>query len=338
MGWTRRAARLSALAIVFASACSASQGSDPSGRGPDDNEDAGTERDTGTSSDGSATSDGSTKNDAEAGTDLGLCSSAALEPQAAATIDGFISTLPSDVPDAALRKQIVDIILRACHAFTPSAAGYEERYCWAHLVSAILKESSYNPQALVQDDYASRSIGGETANDPTVGLLQIRFSATVHDVAQFAPLDVMACIGCTLPSALVQASNDQPGDSSFWAVSGPTDNMSLMTDPACNIAFGAWYYYMNATGNGRTSSPVYAKDYCDGNGVTANLVTGLRSHFLGPDKANGVINDISELDPNDSSYEYVTDIKARFDPMIGTVSTTHPFFVPLAPEKSRYCR
>jgi hypothetical protein len=114
--------------------------------------------------------------------------------------------------------------------------------------------------------------------------------------------------------------------------------MSLMTKPACNIAFGAWYYYMNATGNGRADTPIYAKEYCEGQGQGANLVTGLRSHFLGPDKANGVIGSIGELDPSDPSYEYVTDIKNTFDPMIGSVTTTHPFFVPFATDTPRYCR
>ena len=68
------------------------------------------------------------------------------------------------------------------------------RKCEAVLTSAIVAESSYTPTSVVVDSYATRTVGGVTANDPTVGLLQIRFSSTVHDYNYFGSLPKMAMV------------------------------------------------------------------------------------------------------------------------------------------------
>jgi hypothetical protein len=269
------------------------------------------------------------------------CTSAATEPQAAATIGGWLDALPYGNPTGAAKTEVVEAILRACHVFTPTSATFTKRHCWAHLVAAILKESSYDAALLGKDAYSKRAIGNQTANDPSVGLLQIRFSSTVKDYALLGRLDPMACIGCDIPPVLVQNAT-QSGDSAFWAVTGPTQYMSLMQKRACNVGFGAWYYYENATGNGSASKTTYAEEYCAGQGTAANLVTGLRSHLRGPDLGRGVVgsmagvNALQATDPD--SYAYVTEIKTRFDGMVGAVNGTHPFFVLLQPEKPRYCK
>lgn len=269
------------------------------------------------------------------------CTSAAAEPQAAAQIGTWLDQLPYGNPTGTAKTEVIEAILRTCHVFAPANAAFTKKYCHAHLVAAILKESSYDPALLGKDAYSKRAIGNQTANDPSVGLLQIRFSATVKDYALLGHLDKMACIGCDIPQELVTNAN-QSNDSTFWAVTGPTKYMSLMQKRACNVGFGAWYYYENATGNGNGSKTTYAEQYCAGQGTSANLVTGLRSHLMGPDVGRGVIANIAgvnALQNSDSnSYEYVTEIKSRFDGMIGAVSGTHPFFVLLQPEKPRYCR
>jgi hypothetical protein len=118
--------------------------------------------------------------------------------------------------------------------------------------------------------------------------------------------------------------------------------MSVMQNAACNVGLGAWYYYLNATGNGNPSAATYLAGYCSGKGTAANLVTGLRSHLEGPSGGKGVIadmNGVNALQATDSgAYQYVTNIKTWFDSMIGPVSGTHPFFVRLAPNVPEYCR
>ena len=105
----------------------------------------------------------------------------------------------------------------------------------------------------------------ETADNPTIGLLQIRFSSTVHDFAAQGPQDRLACVGCTFPSTFATHASES-GDSDFWAVSGPTQNLTLMESVACNVGMGAWYYYTYATGNGNPSKVTYLAQYCAGQG------------------------------------------------------------------------
>lgn len=267
------------------------------------------------------------------------CTSSASEPEAAATIGGFLDGLPYGNPSGEAKREIVEAILRSCRVLSPAALA--QRDCWALLASAILKESSYDAEANVVDEYAKRAVEGQRAEDPTVGLLQIRFSATVHDVTRFAPADALACAGCALPEEL-RARAEDAGDSAFWAVTGPTAHRGVMTNRACNVFMGAWYYFTNATGNGDPAKPAYAEQVCAGEGTGANVVTGLRSHLRGSDGANGIVGDEAALaklradDPD--SYEYVTEIRARFDAMVGAREGGHPFFTRLAPERARYCR
>ncbi len=267
------------------------------------------------------------------------CGGSALQPAEAAMVSGYIDTLPYAPANDAKRAQIVDAILKTCELFAPPAStGFQKKHCYAHLAAAIHKESTYNLTALVNDAYATRTIGNTKANDPTVGLLQIRFSSTVHDFVLHGSLPALACVGCTLPAAVVSHADDS-GDSAFWTVTGPTQNMSVMTSAACNVPLAAWYYYVNATGNGNASSTTYVDGYCDGNGTAANLITGLRSHLNGPSGGRGVINDLSALQGADwGGYQYASAIKGWFDGMLGATAGTHPFFLTLSPTPGTYCR
>jgi hypothetical protein len=174
-----------------------------------------------------------------------------------------------------------------------------------------------------------------------VGLLQIRFSSTVHDFVAQGATAALSCVGCTFPAGLA-THKDEPGDSAFWAVSGPTQNLATMKDLACNIGLGAWYYYANATSNGKPSAATYLDAYCAGQGTAGNLITGLLSHFEGPDGGNGVVPNMAGVNAlqgtNAGAYQYVTELKTQFDSMVGPVSGTHPFFIKLVPSASQYCR
>jgi hypothetical protein len=272
------------------------------------------------------------------------CSGSAADPAAATAVSGLLDKLPSGNPTGAERAAIIDAIIRSCEAFGPRAAkdpGWERTYCWAHLVSAIHKESTYDASQLTQDSYGIRTTSAGKANDPTVGLLQIRFSSTVHDYVQQGPLASLSCVGCTFPGSYATHASE-PDDSAFWAVTGPIQNLSVMREVACNVGLGAWYYYLNATANGKPSSTTYLSSYCAGQGTAGNLVTGLRSHFSGPDGGRGVIANMSALNAlqgtDNSGYQYVTAIKSLFDVMVGPVSGTHPFFLTLSPDSAQYCR
>jgi hypothetical protein len=269
-----------------------------------------------------------------------LCAPA--DATAQATISGYMDKLPYANPTGMLRTQLIDVIYQSCAMFGPPSsidAGWKPEYCWAHLVSAIEKESSYKPDASVTDSYGTRMIGGSKANDPVVGLLQIRFSSTVHDFAAGGPMDRLACVGCTFPASFA-AHKTESGDSDFWAVSGPTQNLATSESPSCNIALAAWYYYTYATANGNPAKVTYLTDYCQGGGTGANLITGLRAHLEGPESARGIVPDAAALEglkaTDSSAYGYVTGIKALFDTMV-TTSGTHPVFIPLSPDAPEYC-
>jgi len=274
---------------------------------------------------------------------LGLCSGSDVEPAAATEIGSYIDKLPFDQPTGAARTEVIEAVLHSCHVFSPQTSpGWEKKYCWAHLVSAILKESSYNAALTELDAYGKRNVGGQQANDPTVGLLQIRFSATVRDYSVFGPADKMSCIGCDFPASFASHKNES-SDSSFWAVTGPPQNMALMRKRSCNIALGAWYCYAHATSNGSATVTTYVDSYCTGGPATAgNLITGLRSHLEGPDVGRGVTGTQSALDAlaksDPGGYEYTSEIRGFFDGMIGSVSGKHPFFVLFAPNSAQYCR
>ena len=270
------------------------------------------------------------------------CSGAAGNAAGAATIEGYMDSLPSP-PAGATRTAAVDSILRTCEAFGPppgAPAGWAREHCWAFLAASIAKESNYNPAVLVRDAYATRNVGGQTANDPVVGLLQIRFSSTVHEVAALASKSRLTCAGCTLPAAIT-ARASEPGSSAFWAVTGPTQHMAVMKDVACNVAMGAWFYFVNATGNGKASAVTYPDQYCAGGGTGGTLITGLLSHLKGSEAGRGAITSQGALNALQGSdpggYGYVTQIKGWFDTMVGPSAGTHPFFLRLAPDPAQYC-
>jgi hypothetical protein len=115
-----------------------------------------------------------------------------------------------------------------------------------------------------------------------------------------------------------------------------------MKDVACNVGLGSWYYYYNASSNGKPSAPTYLAAYCGGGGTAGNLITGLLSHLQGPESGKGVIGNQGQLSAlqstNNGAYQYVTQIKSQFDTMVGAVSGTHPFFLTLVPNKTQYCQ
>lgn len=230
-----------------------------------------------------------------------------VDPDAATHISACMDSLPwgPSSLSASDRERVTNAIIKTCTEFAPPGAEWQT-YCQLFLVAAINKESSYNAQSVVEDAY-----GGSA--DPTVGLTQIRFSSTVKDYASGGPLDALERIGCDFPES----------------VSGDTaaPYLDMMQTPECNIALGAWYYFVYATGNGG-SQVVYLYQYCQGQGVAANLVIGMLSHLRGPSGAVG-----GGTDP------YVDQIRAWFDdPACNGPSTgTHPFELQLQPEPEKYC-
>jgi hypothetical protein len=232
-------------------------------------------------------------------------------------------------PVGAARDRLVDSIVGACAAFAPPLANWLE-YCEAIVTSQIVSESSYVPGSPTPGPPSTPSVNYDAyatqngANDPTVGLLQIRFSSTVHDYNYYGPLDVIAAIGCAWPAGLAA----QADTTAFWTTEGGTaSNLTFMEDPACNIPLAAWYVFMNATGNGGASA-VYAQGYCAGQGVAGNVVDGLLSHLDGPGYPR----------PADATNAYPAGIKTRFVKLVGGLPTPDPFGVTLSPAVSQYCR
>jgi len=242
----------------------------------------------------------------------------------------------------AFNRLVCDIAL-SCVAFAPMESNWL-RKCEAVLTSAIVSESSYVPTEVVNDSYSTRTVNGVTANDPTVGLLQIRFSSTVHDYNYFGPLSKMAGLGCTWPLTLTS----QADTATFWATAGGTTYLQFMQDPACNIALAAWYYFYNATGNGGANA-VYISNYCAGNGVACTMVTGLLSHLLGgayprpPDANNAYPWGIECCAGGNPSVTTCNGCSGRFAAFMGIGTTASrpspdPFQESLVPEVSKYCK
>jgi hypothetical protein len=225
-------------------------------------------------------------------------------------------------------NRLVTAIVNACAAFAPPGGDWLVM-CEALITSAMVAESSYNPLLIVADAY-----GG--AADPTVGLLQNRFSSTVHDYNFFGPLDKMATIGCTWPTNL-PTSMTAP---EWRTLGGTATGLNLMQDPACSVGLASWYYLYNATCNGGPTA-IYIANYCGGMGVAGNLVIGLLSHLQGPAGPH----------PPDATNDYVVGIKCcangnppctgctgRFAALLGGLPTPDPFTVSLPPEPTKYCR
>jgi hypothetical protein len=245
---------------------------------------------------------------------------------ALARVAEFITKLPdwaqANIGSEDLKNQIIDAIVKSCIEFAPPGDEWQI-YCEAQIASSMLKESSYQQELVVTDGYATRDVSGTPANDPTIGFLQVRFSSTVSDYNALGPLDKMQRIGCDF-----QDFGHDTSDQNFWAVTGPTANLTFMETPACNIGLATWYYYYNATGNGDANNPTYLYQYCQGNGVPANLIIGLLSHLRGP---GGAHQEPTATDP------YVVAIKDQFQVFLGTVDPD-PFTIELSPDTTKYCR
>jgi hypothetical protein len=232
-------------------------------------------------------------------------------------------------PVGAMRDRLVSSIVGACAAFAPPLPNWQT-YCEAIETSQIVSESSYVPGSPTPGPPSSPSVNYDTYatmngdNDPTVGLLQIRFSSTVHDYNYYGPLATIEAIGCTWPAGLAS----QADVSTFWDAQGGTAAMlTFMEDPACNIPLAAWYVFMNATGNGGTAA-VYAQGYCAGQGIAGNVVDGLLSHLDGPGYPR----------PADPTNSYPAGIKARFVSLLGGLPSPDPFGVTLSPSVAQYCK
>jgi hypothetical protein len=253
------------------------------------------------------------------------------------------SNIKSKFPAGAAFDKLACSIAMSCQAFAPSETDWL-RKCEAVITSAIVAESSYNPASVVVDAYATRTVGTVTANDPTVGLLQIRFTSTVHDYNYNGPMAKMAAIGCSWPAALAA----QADTAAWWATNGGTTYLSFMQDVACNIALATWYYFYNATGNGGANA-VWISGYCAGQGIAGNMVVGLLSHLMGgaftrPADANNAypwgIECCSCGNPSGCSCTGCTGRIASFMG-IGTASarpSPDPFQEVLIPEPTKYCK
>jgi hypothetical protein len=258
------------------------------------------------------------------------------DPGETARVSGWLTNKASGLPDYAYTNiaknfatpaalgVLAHAIVTTCAEFAPSEANWT-LYCEAVLSSAIVAESSYDPSEDVTDSYATRDLGGGTlANDPTVGLLQIRFSSTVQDYNGYGSFEKMAAIGCTWPSELETGTHD----AIFWGTQGGTTAyLNFMKDPSCNIGLAGFYYFTNATGNGGPNA-TYTDAYCKGNGIAGTMIIGLLSHLEGPGFAR----------PADPTNAYVTGIKTRFAALLGGLPSPDPFTESLMPEPSRYCR
>jgi hypothetical protein len=253
-------------------------------------------------------------------------------PAAAATLSGYMnSCLPSWAnPAEPLRAEIIKDIINACEQFGPPPSlnpGWKAEYCWAHLMGSILKESAYTTDAIF-----------EAGNDPTVGLTQIRFSSVVCEFYAWGSVSRLQAMGCTIPADFAAHAGESCDTASFWqSTGGDAAHTAWMETPVCNIGLGAWMYYIFATSGGSTTTTVYPWDICNaGSAKGANLAAGLLSHFQGPSSQWAKITSLATVPSVGTGY--VTAVKEVMDCVIGTVSGTHPLFMPLVPNIVQYCK
>jgi hypothetical protein len=315
-----------------------------------------------TSSSSSVTSSSSTTGNtrSDAGTDSGsgsacpgadpsefaLVESWLNDKTAAGALPGYAYTnITKNFPAGATFDRLACSIAMSCVEWAPMESNWL-RQCEAVLTSAIVAESSYVPSEVVTDTYATRSLtDGTIAKDPTVGLLQIRFSSTVHDFNYYGPMAKMAAIGCSWPGALTTQTDSQD----FWATQGATTTyLAFMQDVACNIGLASWYYFYNATGNGGASA-VYIAQYCAGNGTAGTMVDGLLSHLEGgayprpADDTNAYPWGIECCACGNPSVCTCAGCTGRFAALMGIGTSASrpspdPFLQTLAPEPSKYCK
>jgi hypothetical protein len=234
-----------------------------------------------------------------------------INPDDVARISGYIDSLPwgqQAIDAAGKREELIDSVIRGCDAFAPPGDEWQP-WCQAFLIAAACRESS------LQIDL----VNGPDQN-PSVGLLQIRFGYSVRDFDGYGKKEAIEQIGCAWPDFSDLDAED-------WATQGP-QWFDFLQDVPCNIGVGAWYYFYNATGNGEPA--VYAYEYCAGEGVPANLVVGMLSYVGGP--SNGVFDENDPYPP-----PYVSLIKEYFDAMFASVPEPHPFIRELPPDPEQYC-
>jgi hypothetical protein len=227
----------------------------------------------------------------------------AVDPNVSAAINACMSKLPYGATNlsAAERAPIITAIINTCAEFAPPGAEWQT-YCQMFLVAAINAESSYDTQA------GTKGAG----TDPSVGLLQIRFSSVVLDFANYGPINALTRIGCNFGTV---TSSDSYATKS-----------AMMLDVNCNVAIAAWYYFIFASGNGG-SSVVWVDQYCSGYGVAGNLHIGIASFLMGGDAAHQSLS---------GADFYYNEIKGWFDPCV-TYSGTHPFELTIQPDMKKYC-
>jgi hypothetical protein len=264
---------------------------------------------------------------------------------AAGALPGYAYTnITKNFPAGPAFDRLACSIAMSCVEWAPMEINWL-RQCEAVLTSAIVAESSYVPSEVVNDTYSTRSLSdGTKATDPTVGLLQIRFSSTVHDFNYYGPMAKMTAIGCSWPAALTTQTDSQD----FWATQGATTYLAFMQDVACNIGLASWYYFYNATGNGGASA-VYIAQYCAGNGTGGTMVEGLLSHLEGgayprpADDTNAYPWGIECCSCGNPSGCTCTGCTGRFASLMGIGTSASrpspdPFLQTLAPEPSKYCK
>ena len=202
----------------------------------------------------------------------------ALPSYAYSNIKTYFPATNTTTPQFTFNRLACSIAM-TCVEFAPMETNWL-RKCEAVLTSAIVAESSYNPNSSV----------ASPANDPTVGLLQIRFSSTVKDYNYNGPMAKMAAIGCNWPPELLTLSSSSANWTTLGQLGSPVgaapyvyNAPSFMQDPACNIALAGWYYFYNATANGgaTNSNVVWIANYCAGQGIAGNMLYGLDSHLDG---------------------------------------------------------
>ncbi|HEX7664078.1 MAG TPA: hypothetical protein VF407_06205 [Polyangiaceae bacterium] len=276
-----------------------------------------------------ALADGASSDGNASGGDAGVAPPDASTEAAMSTISGWMDAcLPYGNPTGSFRTDVLRAIVDACDAFGPPETnpGWKKEYCWAHMMGAILAESSYQ-----QDTIA------EPGQDPTVGLTQIRFSSVVCGLYTGGPKSVLEAMGCTFPADFAAHASEQCYQSDFWKTTGgDAAHTAFMETVPCNVGMGAWAYYLFATGGGDDTTTQYQEEICAGQGKSADLATGLCAYLEGPNKDFAHIESIDDVPAG--AKDYVTKIKGLMDCALGTVSGTHPLFVSLAPNPPQYCK
>lgn len=277
-----------------------------------------------------APADGASSDGGASGGDGSQPAPDASTAEAMSTISGWMDAcLPYGNPTGAFRTEVLQAIVEACDAFGPPEGtnpGWKREYCWAHMMGAILAESSYQADAIA-----------EPGQDPTVGLTQVRFSSVVCGLYTGGPRAALEAMGCSFPADLAGHASEACYSSTFWKTTGgDAAHTAFMETVPCNVGMGAWAYYLFATGGGNATTTQYQDAICAGMGESADLATGLCSYLEGPSSSFASIESMSDVPAG--AKDYVTKIKGLMDCALGPVSGTHPLFVSLAPNPPQYCK